>query len=517
MRNLSLRRQFGFAAVGAVLLALVTLLGASPGTARAQGSSADLSPAQGPPGILVTATGSSWTAGDTIQAIWGADTGPYVGSPVTVNSGGGFTLTFAVPSSAAPSSYQVFFYDETQRYFEVANENFIVTQSSSPPPAAPSNMKVIPDGPLDFYITWTSNSTNQTGFQIYNGVTSETVGANQNSYVWAVSNPGTYMCFAVRAYNSGGSSAWAGMWTCATTPPGGIPAAPTNVVATPYSTSAIEITFVNQANNETGFHVYNGVTTGVVSGPNMPGKGQGVGILWTGLAPGTYMCFKVAAYNQWGSSAYVPSSWTCATSQTNWAASGFCSRFPNAPYTGETWNGVAACGNAYPNNNQGKISYNGVPFDSVGFQCVELAARYFYYVTGKTPPTPAAGSAFASSLKSQYGYNVYPASAGSGTSTFQSSITKGNIISMWSAGDPIGHVGVVISVNVTNGTGSIEIMDENGSGTGTDWINVQNGIMSYGYAPNQSYNYFQWTTNMPAPTSGGTKISSTLSLDPPRK
>jgi hypothetical protein len=147
------------------------------------------------------------------------------------------------------------------------------------------------------------------------------------------------------------------------------------------------------------------------------------------------------------------------------------------------------------------ISYNGVIFDSVGFQCVELAARYFYFVTGKKPPTPSQGSDFAYSLNSQYGYNVYPVGSRNGTSTFQSSITRGNIISMWSAGNSTGHVGVVISVNVTNGTGTIEIMDENGSGKGTDWISVQNGIMSYGYAPGLFCNYFQWTTNMPPPAS----------------
>jgi CHAP domain-containing protein len=502
MKRLSRPWRVGFSVLGAVLLALLMPLATSSGVALAQASSSvDLSPAQGPPGILVTATGSGWAAGDSIQAIWGSDTGPYVGSTATVNSNGGFTLTFAVPSGTAAGSYQVFFYDETERYFEVANENFVVTQSSGSAPAAPSNLKVTPDGPLDFYITWTSNSTNQTGFQIYNGGTAESVGANQTSYVWAVSSPSTYMCFAVRAYNSSGSSSWAGVWTCATTPAGGIPAAPTNVVATPYSSSAIEITLVNQANNETGFYIYNGVTTETLNAPNMPAKGQGIAILWTGLAPNTYMCIKVAAYNQWGSSAYVPSSWTCATTPASWAGSGFCARYSNAPYTGETWNGVAACGNPYPANNQGDISYNGVTFDTVGFQCVELAARYFYYVTGKIPPTPARGSDFVYDLNSEYGYSIYPTGSRNGTSAFQNSIKPGNIISMWSTADPVGHVGVVISVNVTNGSGTIKIMDENGSGTGTDTINVQKGTMSYPYAANESYNSFQWTTNMPAPTS----------------
>ena len=337
-----------------------------------------------------------------------------------------------------------------------------------------------------------------TGFQLYNGVTTHTVGANQDYYLWAA-QPNQYMCVAVRAYNSSGYSAWAGMWTCVTTPAGGIPAAPTNVAATPYSTSAIEITFVNQANNQTGFYINNGGTTGVVNSPSEPAKGQSVAVLWTGLAPDTYMCFKVAAYNQWGSSAYVPSSWACATSKslwpTDWANSSFCSSY-GARYTGETYQGVAACGNAYPNNPQEYISYKGVELDSDGFQCVELAARYFYYVTGKAPPLPADGSQFADSLAgSQYGYSVYPVGAGNGTSTFQSSITDGNIISMWSASDSVGHVGVVTNVSISGGKRTITVMDENGNGSGTDTITVNNGTMSDLYG----YTYFQWTTNLPTP------------------
>jgi hypothetical protein len=322
MRHLSVRRQLGLAAMGAVLLALVVPAATGSSPAFAQGSSVDISPDQGPPGTQVTATGTNWTAGDQIQAIWNGPTGTDVGSPVAVNSSGDFTLTFTVPSGATAGSYQVAFYDASQRFFEVANEDFTVTQSSTQsPPAAPFNVKIVPYGPEDFYITWTSNSTSQTGFQIYNGVTSETVGGTQDYYLWAA-QPNQYMCIAVRAYNSSGDSAWAGMWTCATTGAGAAPAAPTNVVATPYSTSAIEISFVNQANNETAFLFYNGVTYGTVTfgappkGGPPPVKGSSYSVLWTGLKPGTYMCFKVAAYDQWGDSSYVPATWACASSKS---------------------------------------------------------------------------------------------------------------------------------------------------------------------------------------------------------
>jgi hypothetical protein len=178
MRRLFSRRQVRGSAIIALLLALMVPSVTYAGSALAQGSTVTISPIQGPPGTSVTGTGSGWTAGDQIQAIWNGPTGTDVGSPVTVNSSGGFTLPFTVPSSAVAGSYQVAFYDASQRYFETAGEDFTVTQATTP--AAPSNVKMVPDGPLAFYVTWTSNSTNQTGFQIYNGVTTETVGATQD-------------------------------------------------------------------------------------------------------------------------------------------------------------------------------------------------------------------------------------------------------------------------------------------------------------------------------------------------
>jgi surface antigen len=179
-------------------------------------------------------------------------------------------------------------------------------------------------------------------------------------------------------------------------------------------------------------------------------------------------------------------------SVTDWASSSFCSS-NHVPYMGTTYNGVAACGNAYPNNYQGKISYNGVEFDSVGFQCVELAARYFYYVTGQHPPLVQDASDYAYYLAADGGYGVYPTGLTGGTNTFQSSLTPGNIISMWSASDQVGHVAVVTKVNVTGGKGTIKVMDENAAASGTDAITVSGGKMSYeGIYPD-----FQWTTNLP--------------------
>jgi surface antigen len=176
----------------------------------------------------------------------------------------------------------------------------------------------------------------------------------------------------------------------------------------------------------------------------------------------------------------------------DWAGTSFCASY-GVPYMGTTYGGVAACGDAYPNNYQGEISYSGVEFDSVGFQCVELAARYFYYLTGQIPPLVEDASDYAYYLGDDYGYNVYPAGLYGVTGAFAGSLTPGQVISMWSASDEVGHVAVVTGVNVTAGNGTVTVMDENASASGTDTITVTNGQMSYeGIYPD-----FQWTTNLP--------------------
>jgi hypothetical protein len=181
---------------------------------------------------------------------------------------------------------------------------------------------------------------------------------------------------------------------------------------------------------------------------------------------------------------------------SDWAGSSYCAAQHGSAYMNTSFRGVAACGNAYPNNYQGAITYNGQTLDSVGFQCYELAARYVYYETGNVPPATTPARGYASDQAYTYGtafnYGVYPAGATGGTGTFQSSLTVGQIVSMWSSSDQVGHVGIVINVQVSNGTGSITIMDENASSTGIDTITVSSGRMSiFGFTT------FQWTTNFP--------------------
>lgn len=190
--------------------------------------------------------------------------------------------------------------------------------------------------------------------------------------------------------------------------------------------------------------------------------------------------------------------WACNTHpeqlwRLDWASSSFCATY-HVPYMGTTFDGVAACGVAYDgtkSNNQGDIKYNGVTLDSDGFQCVELAARYFYYVTGLTPPEANGGSFAWAVYKAHPQFGISPGGATGGVSNYESTLVPGDIISIWSASDLVGHVAVVTKVSLS--TGKIYVIDENAGASGTDAISVSaSGKMSF-----NGLNEFQWVYNLP--------------------
>jgi serine/threonine-protein kinase len=190
-----------------------------------------------------------------------------------------------------------------------------------PVPAAPSNLAVTAVDPKDIELSWQVNSSDQTGFEISNGVTSTDVGADSTSYTWGGLSPGTYMCFKILAHNSAGDSAWdpdvSPWYVCTTTPgssgPASAPAAPSNLAVTAVDPKDIELSWQVNSSDQTGFEISNGVTSTDVGADS-------TSYTWGGLSPGTYMCFKILAYNSAGDSAWDPdvSPWyVCTTTPTS--------------------------------------------------------------------------------------------------------------------------------------------------------------------------------------------------------
>jgi len=210
----------------------------------------------------------------------------------------------------------------------------------------------------------------------------------------------------------------------------------------------------------------------------------------------------------WGDAGTSPYIYPFGSGDVDWAGPSFCSSYSQPSLSYSNW-GVTPCGQPFgngSNNVQGKIKCSvasgcaaatgdkGFQFDSVGFQCVELAARYFLFETTLEPPQPQYAKDFVADLHSEYPQYMVSGN----TDTFSSALTQGQIISM---GDGMndtsaGHVGVVTAVSVNSeGNGTITIMDENASATAEDTITVSGGELTTTTVG--TFAVYDWTENLP--------------------
>jgi len=226
------RSRLGLLAVVAALVAgSFTALG-GPTAAFAQSETMSVSPASGPPGEVVTLSGSGFQdyTGSEIEIDISIDYGNgnwdllVAGAAYPVpDSNGNFAVDVTIPSDAPPGDLLAI----SSITEPEADAFFTVTKSSVP--AAPSNLAAAALNSSSIRLTWTDNSDNEVGFQINNGVTTTAVKANATSYTWGGLAPNTYMCFRIRAYNSSGSSKWdpnvSPWYVCATSGAGACPTA----------------------------------------------------------------------------------------------------------------------------------------------------------------------------------------------------------------------------------------------------------------------------------------------------
>jgi hypothetical protein len=149
-------------------------------------------------------------------------------------------------------------------------------------------------------ILWRDNSTTETGFEVYrDGAYLATAAAGAVEYTDIGLTPGVSYRYKVRAVNALTASGFTPEISITTDDP---PAAPSDLTATAVGTTSIRLNWVDNADNETGFKVYE--STDGISFSKIADLGVDIRTyLRTGLISNTQYWYRVYATNSSGDSA----------------------------------------------------------------------------------------------------------------------------------------------------------------------------------------------------------------------
>jgi PKD repeat protein len=132
------------------------------------------------------------------------------------------------------------------------------------PPAAPTALSAVAVSSSQINLTWADNSSNESGFRVerstdgINFTEIATVGVGVTSFSNTGLASSTAYSYRVRAYNESGNSTFAGPVSAST--PASVPAAPSKLTARAASQTQINLTWLDNAGNETGYYVERSLT-----------------------------------------------------------------------------------------------------------------------------------------------------------------------------------------------------------------------------------------------------------------
>jgi hypothetical protein len=197
--------------------------------------------------------------------------------------------------------------------------------TSSNVPAAPSSLTAAAASGTQVNLAWTSNSTNQTGYQIDRATDSgftqnlvtQTASASATSFVDTGLTPGTTYYYQVRAINAAGSSANSDAVSVILPVP---PAAVSNLQILRVTTNEVDLQWENNAANATDIEVFrqNGSNSPILIA-DLPPTATSLADtgLVTALTPGTHYTYNVQAVNLAGPSFITSISTTTALAPGN--------------------------------------------------------------------------------------------------------------------------------------------------------------------------------------------------------
>jgi transcriptional regulator CtsR len=257
-----------------------------------------------------------------------------------------------------------------------SNEAYATTLATIP--SAPSNLAASAVSSSQINLTWTDNSSNETGFKIERKTGSggtyaqiATVGANVTSYSNTGLSASTTYYYRVRATNSGGDSAYSNEAYATTQAAQTIPTAPSGLAATKASTSQINLSWTDNSNNETGFKIERKLGAGGTYAQITTVGANVVSYSDTALSNGTVYYYRVRAYNGMGDSGYSNEANACTGTLSG--SGTYDSSSANLVYTG-TWSNSTA----YPLSYGSSLMYSTTTNDTATFSFSGDSVTYVF-------------------------------------------------------------------------------------------------------------------------------------------
>lgn len=171
---------------------------------------------------------------------------------------------------------------------------------------APTNLLAQTLDTSQIELTWADNATSETLYEIErDGVSLTSIPADSVIHTDINLTPDTSYCYRVRAVDNVTESAWSNEVCATTLPEQVIVSAPSNPIAQAVDSTEIELTWVDNANNETLYEIERDGTSIMVLPPDSTVYFD------TGLTAETNYCYRVRAVSD-----TVPSNWSnevCAT------------------------------------------------------------------------------------------------------------------------------------------------------------------------------------------------------------
>ncbi|HYH08865.1 MAG TPA: metallophosphoesterase [Thermoanaerobaculia bacterium] len=180
-------------------------------------------------------------------------------------------------------------------------------------PAAPSNLTASAASTTQVHLAWTDNATNETGYRVErcSGASCTSfaeiaqLGAGVVSYADNAASASTLYRYRVAAFNTAGASAFSNVAEATTPATVTTPAAPSNLTASAVSATRMNLAWIDNATNETGYRVERCSGASCTNFVEIAQLGAGVASYADNAASAnTLYRYRVAAYNAAGASAF---------------------------------------------------------------------------------------------------------------------------------------------------------------------------------------------------------------------